>query len=379
MAAEVLESCFVICQFFYEQKKLNDEAKGLLADLADYVARLVPGLESLDRSDRRGLEMATAQLTHLWACLRECQRIYVKYKDGWKLRKFHVTPKQILDKAKTQEERLRHAWQDLATFLSIAIHKNMQPSAPTVTDTMTDDTWEMDANSVQIDFEPGSHGVPITVLGQGSFGVVGLGTLTRGDGTVEKVAVKMAMPNTLVAAKKDPQHVADFRSVVRIMGAVEHPNIVRCYGGITYQGRAHKMWIVMEVLDFTLLDAINRRHLKIGRDDPQTYVNLVSGIISALTYLHTPVNGNPIVHRDLKPENIMINNLEDQVVKLIDLDMAKKTAAGVGSTFSIKGTREYMAPEQQSGGCSVASDMWSAALVALFIWSGKTLARKKAR
>ena len=88
MAAEVFESCLAICKFFYEQKKLNEEAKGLLADLADYVARLLPGLESLDR---RGLEMATAQLSHLWACLQECQRIYEKYKDGWKFSKCHVT------------------------------------------------------------------------------------------------------------------------------------------------------------------------------------------------------------------------------------------------------------------------------------------------
>jgi serine/threonine protein kinase len=79
------------------------------------------------------------------------------------------------------------------------------------------------------------------------------------------------------------------------------------------------------------------------------------------------------VHRDLKPENIMIKSLEERVVKLIDFDMAKETQAGVGSTMSTKGTREYMAPEvQKNGGCSVASDMWALALVALFIFSGKT-------
>jgi hypothetical protein len=173
MAAEVLETCLVICKFFYNEKLNNDEAKCVLADLADYVMRLSQPLQSLNT---RGLESAALQLNHLWACLQECQRIYVKYKDGWKFSKFYVTPAQIRDKAKTQEERTRHAWQELATFLCVAIHNTMQPSAPTVAE--IDDTWELDGNSVQIEIQ--RNGVPKTVLGKGSFGVVGLGTFTGG-------------------------------------------------------------------------------------------------------------------------------------------------------------------------------------------------------
>ena len=135
------------------------------------------------------------------------------------------------------------------------------------------------------------------------------------------------------------------------------------------------MWVVMEKLDFTLFEAIKGEHLKIGRDDLQTYVDLVAGLLSALAYLHSPVGGNPTVHRDLKPENIMILilNLEKPVVKLIDFDMAKKTKTGVGSTVSKQGTKEYWSPEiREKGGCSVASDMFALALVALFIFWGKT-------
>ena len=135
----------------------------------------------------------------------------------------------------------------------------------------------------------------------------------------------------------------------------------------------YAMWIVMEKLDLTLFDAIKGKIIKIGRDDPQTYADLVAGLLSALAYLHSPVGGNPTVHRDLKPENIMIKILEKPVVKLIDFDMAKKTTTGVGSTISIKGTPEYMSPEiREKGGCSVASDMFALALVALFIFWGKT-------
>jgi hypothetical protein len=369
MAAEVLQTCLVICKFFYDQKVFNDEAKHLLADMADYVKRLLPSLQSLNTM---GLESAALQLSHLWACLRECQRIYVKYKDGWKVSRFHVAPGQIRAKAKTQEERTRNAWQDLSTHLSIAIHNTMQPSAPAGAETRTNDTWEiLPPNSVQIDFQ--KYGVPRTVLGQGSFGVVGLGTFTGGDGTQVPVAVKIKMANVLAAAERNPQIVEDFRREVCVLATIEHPHIVQCFGGVTCKDGDYAMWIVMEKLDFTLFVAIKGKHLQTGRDDPQTYVDLVAGICSALAYLHTPVGGKPIVHRDLKPENIMIKSLEERVVKLIDFDMAKETQAGVGSTMSTKGTREYMAPEiLKNGGCSVASDMWAFALVALFIFSGNT-------
>ena len=218
MAEEVLKTCLDICKFFYDQKQLNDEAKCVLADLADYVMRLSLPLQSLNT---RGLESAFLQLNHLWACLQECQRIYVKYKDGWKLRSFWVIPGQILARAKNQEERTRHAWLELSTSLSIAIHNTMQPSAPAGAEAKIDDTWELDPNSVRVKLN--QFGDPMEPLGQGSFGVVGLGTFTGRDGTVLPVAVKMAMPNKRADATRHPAGkniVDDFRREVRLLAVV---------------------------------------------------------------------------------------------------------------------------------------------------------------
>ena len=50
---EALEVCFLICKFFYNQKVLNDKAKSLVDNLAEYVRRLLPALELLNT---RGLE-----------------------------------------------------------------------------------------------------------------------------------------------------------------------------------------------------------------------------------------------------------------------------------------------------------------------------------
>ena len=58
------------------------------------------------------------------------------------------------------------------------------------------------------------------------------------------------------------------------------------------------------------------------------------------------VDKKPIVHRDLKPENIMLDKNND--LKVVDFGLAKETMLGVGSTMNVKGTKEWMAPEQVS-------------------------------
>jgi hypothetical protein len=273
MATDVLEACITICQFFWEQKQLNDEAKGAVAELGDYISRLLPTLKELDR---RGMDHALDTLSSLFCGLRDAQVIFEKFKNGWKLCKFWVTPAAIMAKAQTQEKRA--------------------PAA--VETTEPDDTFELPAGAVVVDRK--ANGLPVTVLGRGSFGVVGLGNIRRDDGSTELVAVKMAMPNVLADAENRPQIVTEFRKEVRLLGQIDHPNIVQCHGGITRQGDDLVMWIVMEKLEMTLSTAIDDKHLPIGRDDPQTYVKLIAGICSAMAYLHTPVGGKPIVHRDFR-------------------------------------------------------------------------------
>jgi eukaryotic-like serine/threonine-protein kinase len=57
------------------------------------------------------------------------------------------------------------------------------------------------------------------------------------------------------------------------------------------------------------------------------------------------------VHRDIKPDNFLLS--DDGVVKLIDFNLARKTAGGLGKLLGMKtkvqGTHSYMAPEQIRG------------------------------
>ena len=50
------------------------------------------------------------------------------------------------------------------------------------------------------------------------------------------------------------------------------------------------------------------------------------------------------MHRDLKPQNLMLD--KNNILKVVDFGLAKKTVLGVGSTMNLKGTEEWMAPEQ---------------------------------
>jgi serine/threonine protein kinase len=70
----------------------------------------------------------------------------------------------------------------------------------------------------------------------------------------------------------------------------------------------------------------------------------------------------------------------DKVPKLIDFGLAKETRYdGVGSTNGKLGTKDWMAPEQESeGGCSTASDVYSFGLVAYFLWSDTSPSEVKA-
>jgi serine/threonine protein kinase len=74
-------------------------------------------------------------------------------------------------------------------------------------------------------------------------------------------------------------------------------------------------------------------------------------------------HGQRIIHRDLKPSNVMV--LSDGSSKVMDFGIAHQSRTGSELTQTAAwGTPPYMAPEQELGRVSAASDLYALAVMA---------------
>ena len=78
----------------------------------------------------------------------------------------------------------------------------------------------------------------------------------------------------------------------------------------------------------------------------------------------------PIIHRDIKPSNIIIS--QDGVVKLLDMNAAKRFNQFASEDTNFIGTVGYAAPEQYGfGPSSVQTDVYALGVVLNFVLTGK--------
>ena len=157
------------------------------------------------------------------------------------------------------------------------------------------------------------------------------------------VAVK-----TMRVAKITEHELAKFKSEVIIMAPLNHPNLVRLWGGVWTEG-ADKLCIVLEFCANGSLKSFLK-----GDESPWADVRhgLAIGTAKALAYLHHEL-AEPLIHRDVKPDNILVG--DGVVAKLADFGESrhfdKKEAREnslVGEdalSMSMVGTKLYCAPE----------------------------------
>jgi serine/threonine-protein kinase len=213
---------------------------------------------------------------------------------------------------------------------------------------------------------------PVSRLGAGGMGEV---TLVHDQDIGRKVALKRLLePNQAMLAR--------FTDEVRIVGRLEHPNIVPIHDvGVDEQGQH---FFVMKYVDGETLEKIIER---LAAKDPAYEARFTHAarlqisieLLRAVQHAHE----NGIIHRDLKPANIMVGRYGE--VMLMDwglakfvgntetLDMSADTIvtpreprANTTQAGSLLGTPAYMSPEQAAGRhdeLDERSDLYSVSIV----------------
>ncbi|ELP91650.1 tyrosine protein kinase, putative [Entamoeba invadens IP1] len=187
-----------------------------------------------------------------------------------------------------------------------------------------------------------------TKLGEGSFGIVYLGTF-RGN----KVAIKK-MKNLV----DSEDNYKDFVSEVCMLDKFRCDYIVYFYGAVFIP---RKICIVSEYAKYGSLE-----NLIVESPVPSSKMRVKICLDSArgLSYLHQ----NGILHRDFKPDNILILDLEENIevnAKLTDFGSSRNiNMLMTNMTFTCGiGTPAYMAPEiLQKEKYKETSDMFSFAV-----------------
>jgi tetratricopeptide (TPR) repeat protein len=181
-------------------------------------------------------------------------------------------------------------------------------------------------------------------LGRGANGVV---HLAHDDKLDRDVALKLLYPVPNVPA-------AERLLEAELIGAVEHPNIVRILGaGVTFEDAP---WVCMEWLEGEVLE--QRQHR-----DPLPIVKslrLASCVARGLQAAHE----RGVIHRDVKPANIFLTYPEGEgapLPKILDFGAALRIDTRRLSEHGIVGTPAYMAPEQVRGDTDVGvrSDLYA--------------------
>ena len=192
-------------------------------------------------------------------------------------------------------------------------------------------------------------------VGVGGMGIVYLATYTKNQ---KRVALKLLTES--VANK--PKLLARFERECDILKKLNHPNIVRYYGGGSVRG---KHFYAMEYMD---AGSLERRMKRKGTLNWQQAVEVAKQVCAGLDHAHR----HSVIHRDLKPGNLFLTRRGR--LKLGDFGIAKdEDESGLTSQGKTVGTYAYMAPEQIVGKPKVsgATDLYALGIVLYEIMSGK--------
>ena len=188
----------------------------------------------------------------------------------------------------------------------------------------------------------------------------GMGTVYMGHDPVidRKVAIKVYNTSEVAFGSDVAQKI--FLNEAQVVGALDHPNILRIYDAGNFKGRPY---IAMEYVEG--LRTLGP-YCKPDELLPMDYViRIVQRCAQALDYAHR----NDVTHRDIKPDNIMLT--VDDEVKIVDFGVAERKHKRSDDSFQTVGTPTYMSPEQAKGEAITGqSDLYSLGVILYQLLTG---------
>jgi eukaryotic-like serine/threonine-protein kinase len=188
-----------------------------------------------------------------------------------------------------------------------------------------------------------------------------------------EVVLKVLLPH--LAA--EPEFVELMGDEARLMERLEHPGLVRVYGhGRTERGPA----IAMELVEGLSLGALLRHAGRSGAGLPVgVSLGIADRLLAALEHLHglrdEQGRSLEVVHRDVTPGNVLLSRRGE--VKLGDFGIARhRLRVARTRTGAIKGTVQYLSPEQLSGsGSDARTDLYGVGLLLFEMLTGAPFIR----
>ena len=192
----------------------------------------------------------------------------------------------------------------------------------------------------------------LRVVGQGAFGKV---YQVRKRDSGEIFAMKVMRKDRIL----ERNHGDYMKAEKDILTKVVHPFIVQLR--YAFQSTS-KLFLLLDFINGGHLFFQLYRHGTFGEELARLYT---AELVLAVSHLHQL----GIIHRDLKPENILVDS--EGHLKLTDFGLAKEVTP-TGSSNSMCGTVEYMAPEIiLAKGHNRSADWWSIGILLYEMLTGR--------
>ena len=201
------------------------------------------------------------------------------------------------------------------------------------------------------------------IIDRGKFGCV---LLSNYQNNSKDVAIKVLIKNVRRRMRKDTsangRWSVELPEEIELMAQLDHPNIVKMYDYVSWQGR---LCIVMEYCESGNLEQLLRAR-EAGFLTEPVAKRYLRQLQMAIEYLH----GRQVAHRDITTQNILVSARD--VIKLCDFGSATRFCDGDHLCTDSVGISGYQPPEVllKKPYDPKKADLWSMGIVLYKIVTG---------